>query len=327
MRFFAVVVAVVAAFAASPGLAWWDGGHKIVASIAFRRLTNAEQERIVAILRHHPRFKTDFLEAAPAETANDADLRREWFFQQAAVWPDLARNFERADLEAYHRPTWHYINVPHFLTDADRDALESHLKVNVKLEAPEKPEIDMNIIQTIRSARTVLRDGQATDLDKARMVMWLFHDVGDIHQPLHSTALFSRKLFKEGDRGGNSVLTVQRNNLHSLWDSFPGGMVELKTARNDSLRLMANAELAELGHRSAGELDEQTWLNESRQLAQTVVYDDEVLTPLRGYEKEGAELKPITVSEDYLRRGARIADRRVVQAGFRLGAILKKIAE
>jgi len=33
------------------------------------------------------------------------------------------------------------------------------------------------------------------------MLTWLFHLIGDIHQPLHSTALFSTKLFPEGDRG------------------------------------------------------------------------------------------------------------------------------
>lgn len=326
MRRTALLLVIAVVLLTSPAWAWWDGGHKIVASIAFRSLTRGEQEKIVAILRSHPRFKIDFVDAAPDETKDDADLRHEWYFQQAAVWPDIARNFKGDDLETYHRATWHYINVPHYLTDADRAALGGKLTVNVKLEAPPAPIPEMNIIQTIRSARTVLGDKTAGDRDKAMMIMWLFHDVGDIHQPLHSTALFSPKLFPEGDRGGNSVLTEQRKNLHALWDSFPGGMTELKTARNDALRLMENAELAALGKTSAGQLDEQTWLDESRELALSVVYDSEVLTPLRAFEKQGA-LKPITLSEEYLRRGGRVCERRVVQAGYRLGVLLKKIAE
>jgi hypothetical protein len=327
MRSLTVAVALAVGFAAAPVVAWWDGGHKIVASIAFRRLTGSEQEKIVAILRQHPRFRVDFLDAAPAEAVLDADQMREWCFQQAAIWPDLARKFRGSDLETYHHGPWHYISMPHFMNDADRAALHDQLKLNVSLDAPASPEAEMNAIQTIRAARRILNDRQATDLDKALMIVWLFHVVGDIHQPMHSTTLFSSRLFREGDHGGNDVPTVQRKNLHSVWDSFPGGTVDLKTARDDALRLMSNAELKQLGEKSAGELDEKLWLDESRQLATTVVYDDEILTPLRGYERQGGEVKPIELSEDYLRRGSRIADRRVVQAGYRLGAILKAIAE
>src|SRR5206468_2522083 len=80
----------------------------------------------------------------------------------------------------------------------------------------------MNVVQVIRFARKVAADKQASPNDRAMLLAWLFHDVGDIHQPLHSAALFSTRLFREGDRGGNSIKTKQSGNLHALWDNFPG---------------------------------------------------------------------------------------------------------
>jgi alpha-ketoglutarate-dependent 2,4-dichlorophenoxyacetate dioxygenase len=41
----------------------------------------------------------------------------------AAVWPDTVRSGP-AEKRAYDRPEWHYINVPHFLTDAGRTSWE-----------------------------------------------------------------------------------------------------------------------------------------------------------------------------------------------------------
>src|SRR5262245_58446176 len=90
-------------------MAWSDAGHKIIASIAFNRLTPEEREKVVAILREHPRFKADFTDKMPADLADDD--KNEWIFQQAAVWPDIARGFRGEDAR-FHHSTWHYINLP-----------------------------------------------------------------------------------------------------------------------------------------------------------------------------------------------------------------------
>jgi hypothetical protein len=51
---------------------------------------------------------------------------------------------------------------------------------------------------------------------------WLFHLVGDIHQPLHTTQLFTVE-YPTGDRGGNEICvrvtqTGQPMDLHRFWD-------------------------------------------------------------------------------------------------------------
>jgi len=90
----------------SQALAWSDAGHKIVASIAFARLTPKEREKVVESLREHPRVKQDFLDVMPADVPDEG--KNEWLFQQAAVWPDIARSFNEDALKEYNHGTWHY---------------------------------------------------------------------------------------------------------------------------------------------------------------------------------------------------------------------------
>ena len=64
-----------------------------------------------------------------------------------------------------------------------------------------------------------------TDSDAARKAIalaWLFHLVGDIHQPLHAAQLFAVD-YPNGDRGGDQICirvtqAGQPMNLHRSWD-------------------------------------------------------------------------------------------------------------
>jgi hypothetical protein len=323
MRRFLLTVALVFCLTA-PAFAWSAAGHKFVASIAFARLTPAEREKVIEILREHPRFKQDFLDKLPDEAKVDS-AKNEFHFQEAAIWPDVVRGF-RGDDAKYNHGTWHYINVPSFLNESDKATLDGKLtEVNFSLVSPEKPVEKMNAIQTLKVSRKMLADKNTSPEDKAIHLAWLFHLVGDIHQPLHSTAMFSPRLFPLGDRGGNSVLTVQRRNLHSLWDGLPGNEAKLQAAHNEAAKLIADADLSKLGETAAIQLDEETWMNESRELAVNFVYSPDLLNYVRKVEQEGSDLKPFEFDEGYLRAGGKICDKRVVQAGYRLAAVLKQI--
>jgi hypothetical protein len=260
----------------------------------------------------------------PAELTTDDELN-EWIFQQAAVWPDIARGFEGEAREKYTRGPWHYIDLPTYLTPEDQTALEGTLKENISLNPPEVEQEKMNVVQTIRLARRLLADKSTPDDKKAVMLCWLMHDVGDIHQPLHSTALYSRNLFPTGDRGGNSIKTDQRQNLHSVWDQFLGVRSSFRTTHNRAIKEMADSEQSSAGTSAASSLDEKTWLDESHALAESTVHDSEVTGYLRGFMEE-KEAPPIHLTERYLKEGGRVAELRVVEAGYRLGAVLKQIA-
>ncbi len=312
--------------------AWSEAGHKIIASLAFRKLTPEQQQHWAEILKHHPRYAEDFSPFMPADTtAGDESAQREWLFQQAAIWPDMARGLAENQKSIYNHPTWHYIDFPSFLTDADRAALAPGLSINNSLDAPATAEREMNAVQTIRLVRRDLRAAGGTDAERAVLLCWLLHDIGDLHQPLHSTAMFDVKLFPEGDKGGNSIPTQQGFNLHALWDEFLGDWATFAIARQRTTELLARDELLKLGRTSAEDLDEKTWLEESRQLAQSAVYAPEVLGYLRIQAgrpdaQPTDRLPPLRLSEPYLNTGTSIATARVVQAGFRLGAVLKSIS-
>ena len=94
------------------------------------------------------------------------------------------------------------------------------------------------------------------------------------------------------------------------------------------VKLIADADLAKLGETAAAELDEETWLNESRDLAVSFVYSPDLMGYLRNVEQEGGtELKPFEFDVEYLRAGGKICDKRVVQAGYRLAEVLKQITK
>src|ERR1700722_9416523 len=83
-----LVALCIVAFTAT-SQAWGPAGHKIVASIAFRRLSPEKQAKIVALLKKHPRYEDDFAGKMPDDLSEQ--LTNEWIMQQAAIWPDLAR--------------------------------------------------------------------------------------------------------------------------------------------------------------------------------------------------------------------------------------------
>jgi len=311
----------------SPVLAWHDAGHKIIASIAFRQLAPAQQTALVTLLKEHPRYQDEFVDKIPEDL--DRAFLNEWIVQQAAIFPDDANSYPEELRKKYYHLQWHFINSPEFLTEADRLALKPEADLNLSLTAPKVLDENSNVVQVIRVARRTLANKDTDVSERALLLSWLIHTVGDVHQPLHSTMLFSQELFPRGDRGGNRIITVQMGNLHAVWDDFPGGREKFQPLRNRSIALLADGALVELGKQAAQDLDEETWLKESRALATNLVYDSEVMAALRHLEatKGDIEKQPLDLSEDYLRAGAAAAEKRVVQAGFRLGAILSQLFE
>jgi hypothetical protein len=181
----------------------------------------------------------------PAELTTN-DEKNKWVFQQAATWPDMARSFQ-GDAKKFHHPTWHYIDLPTFLTPDDKAMMEGTLKENISISLPASEADTVNAIQTIKLARKLVANKFTPNDEKVVLLCWIFHDVGDIHQPLHSTALYSKNLFPTRDRGGNSIKTDQRQNLHAVWDQFLGVLAPFRTARNRAIALVNDPEQSKVG--------------------------------------------------------------------------------
>lgn len=58
---------------------------------------------------------------------------------------------------------------------------------------------------------------------KSMALRLIIHIVGDMHQPLHSSCMYSQR-FPNGDRGGNDfkINYQDYHELHALWDAGVG---------------------------------------------------------------------------------------------------------
>ena len=132
---------------------------------------------------------------------------------QATTRPDIIRREPQ-----WHHATWHYINEPYFPTEADREALQGHITDNLSRDVPKAGEdIErMNAIQAFKYNLDRFRSVDTSDRDKAVALCWILHIGGDLHQPLHTTAMFTTAL-PQGDRGGNTIKLTgsSAKNLHA----------------------------------------------------------------------------------------------------------------
>ena len=288
--------------AAGPGLAWNRAGHMITGAIAYDELMRAAPAsvaRVVAILRHHPQYESRWTPQTAGLSPQDQDRL---LFMLAARWPDDIRGDA-----AFDHPAWHYIDYPY--TPPGQPA---------SVAAPDPPE--ENIISAFERNVAVVQSA-ATDAEKAVGLCWIFHLLGDSHQPLHSASLFTTQ-FPKGDQGGN-LFFVRPNqagaateNLHAYWDNILGRDDQYEPVRKQ-------AEAIETSHprTSLNELAEphfETWVRrESFDLAVSAAY-------LRGKLKVSTDKnKGTPLPRNYHGSAKRIGERRVALAGYRLADFLR----
>lgn len=232
-RFLLLGVAV-GFIAAAPGHAWNDFGHELVARVAWQELEPEVRGRVLALLRQAPEdSRMHCLDLSPrdrdtlaseagdedrgggcdrfayrlgdAESSEDADRI---LFERAAYWPDLAR-----DLDKYNQPTWHYIGWT-WRQGADGSAHDTDL-----------PVAEPNAVSQLAELARSVADRSRRPDERAIHLAWIFHLVGDVHQPLHAASrVTDRRDEREGDRGGNGFgLDEWNRNLHAFWDGALDG--------------------------------------------------------------------------------------------------------
>ncbi|MGI9203359.1 MAG: S1/P1 nuclease [Woeseiaceae bacterium] len=300
----------------TPALGWGDKGHRTTAAIAFDAMSPAMQQNVAAVLREHPRYEQDFAALMPADIQGDDEVARgRWLLEQASVWPDLIQGRGDDVRQEYNRSRWHYINLMVFLTPEDAAALEGELDHNMATEFTKPLRQNLNSVQALRGNLLIWQDAAASHAQKAVALCWILHIVGDMHQPLHNVALFSKAYFPTGDRGGNDIEVIAANEtktLHWWWDSLPNEMDDLapsartlKTVQNDTIDDAAIEE----------------WLHHHARLAEMFVYPDDVKTQL--LDRVTASMTPqVELSHEYLVRARSIARRQINLAGHRIAGLL-----
>lgn len=336
--------------------AWWDGGHKAVALIAYERLTPEERAWVMKHLEAHPTRSELFelpLHEEIQEPEKDPELRAKWYFAQASVWSDIIRNRDgypnAKEINAtYHHSVWHYTDLPVFQDAEAAKALEG------KVHLPEldwqpgmaEPEHGFNSIHTLRRVVQELGDPAVTEKDKAVDLCWLFHLLGDMHQPCHCAQLFVPGKMEDGDRGGNRILIlgIKRANpqldadvLHFFWDSLwndaQNGVVDIGQR---IVPLKADTALWERAAASATILDPVAWLKEGHGIAEKYVYSPDLLKRLAAVtprpnpgSSRREDVLMVSMStlmmDAYVREARFISRQQVVTAGVRLAEVLKQV--
>ncbi len=336
-RLFVIWMLIAVLMVPSLAMGWWDAGHRIVGLIAYERMSPNQRLRVFNLLKEHPNWDDDFMALMPSSIASaDDETKGRWVFGQAAIWPDLIRPNTSPNNPArnkFHRGDWHFINLPLFLRVDDREALEGSIEVNISDELPQASLPDLlknkhlNVLQALRLCTEVADSEDATREQKAVAICWLFHLVGDTHQPLHGTALFTQHLFEHGDQGGNFIKTVQRGSLHKFWDGLLGDSITFNHARLRAVELLHEEDMAGVADQAAQNLDFASWAKESLDEAKSSAYVAEVRDAILASEEAESQLSAIDLSLDYRKKAGKVAAKRVLQGGSRLAALLATIGD
>ncbi len=264
--------------------AWYALGHELVAQIAYDNLQPATKKQVNDLVRV----------LIPVYPRNSS-------FVRAAIWADEIKG---DDVAAFN--SWHYINIP-------------YIRGRVKWPHHKTPRVNrQNVVWAIAQSESVLRSSKSSKFEKALFLCFLIHFVGDIHQPLHTTNLYSRQ-FPYGDQGGNlyPVSTSYAKNLHSLWDQGVGLLDkdgQPYQANQKQIRELALKLQQKYPHqhytREIADVNSQDWAENGYKLAQHFVY------------KIPQGKAP---SKSYTRKAQVIAGERIALAGYRLAVILNQM--
>jgi hypothetical protein len=310
MRRILAVAFVAVALSAPPALAWNKAGHMVTGAIAYQVLKDENEKtipKVIALLEKHPDFakwqkQADILKLT-------ADEREMHYFMKAARWADDARDNPAYYPPDAHNDRLHYINYP-YKPDGQPDT--------VKTAPPDEINIVRGFTDKLRMATS-----KGEDADRAVALTWVFHLVGDVHQPLHVTALFTTE-YPQGDRGGNLIYIRAKEgtapiNLHKYWDDLILGSENFQAVRNTATELRNRKDIAKDKLTELKATDFEQWAaKESFELAKKVVYRD---GKLQGATQR--DMAPV-LPADYAKTVQPVAERRAVLAGYRLAALLQK---
>jgi len=301
MRTLAPLFFALTAAIPRPAHAWWDAGHLVTAAIAYDNLSREAKQSVDALA-----------------TELTGDYPYASGFVSLATWPD---DLKAEGVDLYN--AWHYTLIPYNPED---------------VALPPIPDID--VVWAIDKHSGILDDARTRATDKARSLAFLIHFVGDIHQPLHSTTLFTTAQ-PGGNLGGNRTRVLEPDadkptNLHATWDSTCGALEVLSDIRpygapkaaltaqeQDRIRAAAaEIQAAWPAKRSSSIDDPSAWAQESHAIAVKDAYLDRFGQPRLGPPGEDGA---IVLDDAYMDNCRAISQQQLALGGYRLAERLNRI--
>ncbi|HXQ47926.1 MAG TPA: S1/P1 nuclease [Caulobacteraceae bacterium] len=200
----------------TPAMAWDTEGHRIIAHLAYERLTPNAKAEIAELVKHSVEQGTP---SCPVASLEDA-----------SAWPDCIRplhgRFEYLAL-------MHYEDVP---------------ICGVAPKATYCPD-GKCITDETKRAIAILRDRQRPAVERLQALEEITHFIGDLHQPLHAANNNDR-----GGNDVKVMVEGHASNLHHVWDTeiLENAVGTSEEAAEASLRPLVAANAARW---SSGDVD------------------------------------------------------------------------
>ncbi|HWI87028.1 MAG TPA: S1/P1 nuclease [Sphingomonas sp.] len=291
------MAALLAALPCTPAAAWSAQGHMASGALAYDVLVEKHPtavDAIRALIAHHPdraRFDAALRDLTGA-------VRDRTLFVLMARWPDDIRH------SAYDHPGWHH---------------ELRVVSGWTLFAPLRfGSMERAFNRNLRIAR----DTRSSPARRAVALCWVFHIVGDVHQPLHAGHRMDAH-FPVSDKAGSIGWVragpgVEPRNFHLFWD----GAADRPGSEADGAAEIAREAFSAVTRQPppTGEGPPKRqfhgWVRESERLAAEIAYQGDGLRAAR-HPVDAPPLSP-----DYVERARNVAERRIGEAGMRLAELL-----
>jgi hypothetical protein len=285
----------------APAAAWNAAGHRLVACIAWENLDQSTRTEIAALLHTHPdhdRWDRRGGKGDPDRTV----------FIESSTWPDDIRSDARF-YDGTDEPTFRLAGFPDMARHRDWHYINRRLDGQT---APRSHRLSGQLDTQLRRIPQLLGANRNSSELRAYLLPWLNHLVADAHQPLHTSG--GRNAEDNRDESGNGTRIInpfnprkKRSSLHAFWDDLPGP----SWLRGKNLDDTCQALIA-LHPRPRRSFSSEHWITESLRIAQ-----DRAFPPNTG--------KTAVIEASFFANSRDIANRRIVEAGYRLADVLNHL--
>lgn len=309
-----LLVGVCALSAMRDARAWGDEGHKIIALIAYGRLSEPARHKVDALL------------------ADDEDTLTPADFASRATWADRYRDSDRNGSKTRYLSTrqWHFvdINLDDLIAKPDLDTpCHGFPKLPQNVLASNGPAGDCVVTKIEQFQQELQRS--ASPAERLLALKFLMHFVGDLHQPLHAAE-------HNHDKGGNEVLVLfgrhhvaqDKLNLHAYWDT------QLVSMLGKDPNAVAQSLILDMKSSDAQRWEQgtpQDWAKDTFAVAKAKAYDlarmeHRSATVKRKREDGSPMLMPVDVTVldgQYANDMLLVAREQLQKAGVRLATVLE----
>jgi hypothetical protein len=310
-RLYTACLLAVALLVPHAAFGWNSTGHQVVARIAWEKMEPQTRMRIVALLMQAPP-DADLASLLPTD-GRPLIIRQRELFMLASVWPDVVRSDQFPDRkQKYHHSNWHYTNF--FWRQQN----------GTPVDVPELQPEPTNVVERLGFLQGDIVSSSVSPAQRGVDVAWIAHLIGDIHQPLHTSARVT-ELEPKGDQGGNLFLLTPANTppketkrLHGFWDDILNSSTPRKMNETDlayANRIASTIMQRQPKSKFAGRMkqdDYAAWAQEGLSAAKAKIYP----SSLKRFKKP---------SENYRQQSYNVAEPAIALAGYRLAATLDRV--